>query len=184
MKLYTRTGDDGSTGLGSGSRMSKDCQRVEAIGTVDELNCAVGLCRCNCDDPAVAALLEQSQRRLFEIGCELANVGGSGSQGQSLRTGPHHIQNVEHEIDALDKTLTPLRHFILPGGGELAARLHMARAICRRAERVCIALRREEDIDPNVVMYLNRLGDLLFVAARAANRQEGVVDIQWQGTDG
>ena len=179
VKIYTKTGDDGDTGLFGGLRLSKDNPRIEAYGTIDELNAVLGLVR-SCEPPeAIDEVMGNIQRHLFVIGAELASPGGS-VDGMAP-TGNAQIKNLENTIDQLEAQLPPLEHFILPGGTSLAAHLHLARTICRRAERRLIALLREQQNDSPkaVLVYLNRLGDLLFVLAREANRSAGRADVPW-----
>lgn len=174
-KIYTRTGDDGMTGLGDGTRVSKDSLRVEAYGTVDELNSALGLA-LNTDLPAaMREALATVQHELFDVGGELCIPG---------REAIHEAQVVrlEKTLDYLNASLTPLKDFVLPGGCEPSARLHFARTVCRRAERAVVRLARHESVNPVTLKYLNRLSDLLFVAARYANTIAGVSEILWRPT--
>jgi cob(I)alamin adenosyltransferase len=171
-KIYTRTGDKGDTGLVGGKRVSKDSPRIWAAGTVDELNSAIGLARAFKPDKKTDAILAGIQNDLFDLGAELA--------GAPARIRPSHIAALEKLMDKLNAELGPLREFILPGGAPAAAQLHVARTICRRAERFCVRLGREEKIGELVVPYLNRLGDALFVLARGANRTAGVKETFWQ----
>src|ERR1700728_5516594 len=165
-KIYTRTGDDGSTGLGDGSRVPKESPRVEAYGTVDEANTAIGMVLCVAALPAdIAACLTEVQHDLFDLGGELC------IPGHRMIT-PAYVERLERELDGFNEALPPLKDFILPGGGPAAAACHMARAICRRAERRCWSLARVESIAPDALKYLNRLSDLLFVIARVLARQE------------
>jgi cob(I)alamin adenosyltransferase len=163
-KIYTRTGDDGTAGLVGGQRVSKDSPRLWAYGTVDELNSAIGLARSLKPDRNTDAILAGIQNDLFDLGAELA--GGPALLGQS------RIDALEKMMDRRNARLGSLREFILPGGTPVGAQLHVARTICRRAERFCVRLRRVEAIGPLVVPYLNRLGDALFVLARWANRRK------------
>lgn len=172
-KIYTRTGDDGTTGLGDGSRVPKDSLRVEAYGTVDELNSAVGIVLAQ-DLPAlVADLLVAIQHELFDLGGELCIPG-------MAMIGDADVERLERSLDALNEDLPPLKDFILPGGGAAAAHCHLARTICRRAERVTLALARVETVRPEVVRYLNRLSDLLFVVARVLARGSGHGEVLWR----
>lgn len=172
-KIYTRTGDDGTTGLGDGSRVPKDSLRVEAYGTVDELNSAVGVVLAQ-DLPAlVADLLVSIQHELFDLGGELCIPG-------MAMIGDADVERLERSLDALNEDLPPLKDFILPGGGAAAAHCHLARTICRRAERVTLALARVETVRPEVVRYLNRLSDLLFVVARVLARGSGHGEVLWR----
>jgi cob(I)alamin adenosyltransferase len=172
-KIYTRTGDDGSTGLGDGARVAKDAARIEAIGAVDELNCVIGLVLC-ADLPAErrAGLLD-IQHRLFDLGGELSIPGHRLLEET-------HVSGLEQTLDALNAGLEPLRDFILPGGSLAAARCHHARAVCRRAERRVVTLGRSAPVNPAGLHYLNRLSDLLFVLARHLNRAAGNPDVLWQ----
>lgn len=176
MKIYTRTGDDGTTGLWGGIRLPKDALRVQAYGTVDECNAAIGVARAAGLDPVVDQIVAHAQDMLFVVGSDLATPGEAAS---IPRVTAEAITELEQAIDRLEEGLTPLRQFILPGGSAGAAHLHLARTICRRAERWVIGLAREESINPHVQIYLNRLSDLLFTAARAANASAGVPDIPW-----
>lgn len=172
-KIYTRTGDDGSTGLGDGSRVAKNHARVEAFGTVDELNSAVGVLLC-CDLPEqIRNALVEVQHHLFDLGGELSVPGHLAIQAES-------ITQLETLLDDLNATLPPLREFILPGGGNAAAHCHLARAICRRAERRIWTLASQEEINPEGMRYLNRLSDLLFVMARVLARAEHGQEVQWK----
>ena len=174
LKIYTRTGDDGTTGLVGGSRISKTDDRMEAIGTVDELNAVLGHALAVAPGGDLHELLLGSQSVLFELGAELATPAGSKFNNATLGQDP--IDRLEASMDALTSDLEPLRHFVLPGGTEFAARLHVARAVCRRAERAVLAT---EAPRPLVCMYLNRLSDWLFVAARTANARSNVEDVKW-----
>lgn len=178
MKIYTKTGDDGSTGLLGGDRIAKTSPRIEAIGEVDELNAAIGLVHVLSADP----LLESIQCSLFDLGSELAAPLG----GKFEVPGPtvERSNELEISIDAMSRDLTELKNFILPGGGEEAARLHMARCICRRAERVVLALNEIEPVSIESRVFLNRLSDWLFVAARTANAKEGIQDVPWRKLEG
>jgi len=178
MKIYTRTGDDGSTGLFGGSRVRKSDARIECCGTVDELNAAIGLAAAASDE-ALRKLLTVTQGELFVIGAELATPRGVKSAAGMEPLGSASVARLEAEIDAAEAMLSPLRNFILPGGCEAAARLHLARTICRRAERLAVALAAQEPVDSVVVIYLNRLSDWLFVQARWSNHAAGVADSPW-----
>jgi cob(I)alamin adenosyltransferase len=172
-KIYTRTGDKGSTGLGDGTRVDKDSLRVEAFGTVDELNSVVGLLMTHELSGTVAARLTAIQHDLFDIGGELSIPGHSVVSDEK-------VKRLEEFLDSLNENLEPLREFILPGGTAAAAVCHLARTVCRRAERRVVTLAREETVNPASVRYLNRLSDLLFVLARSLNRSAGVPDVLWQ----
>ncbi|MHC5112955.1 MAG: cob(I)yrinic acid a,c-diamide adenosyltransferase [Planctomycetota bacterium] len=184
MKLYTRTGDDGSTGLFGGDRVAKDHPRVEAYGTVDELNATVGLAAAAVAPgaPAMdrfAAIFAQLQSRLFDLGADLATPADSKHADKVARIEAAHVAEAEAWIDEVDGGNEPMTHFVLPGGSDLAARLHLARTVCRRAERQLVALARSEAITPETIVYLNRVSDLLFAMARRANRELGVGDVSW-----
>jgi len=172
-RIYTRTGDDGSTGLGDGSRVAKDDPRVEAIGTVDELNSAIGVLLTHELPVAVRSALTGFQHALFDIGGELC------IPGRSCITAAQ-VAQLEHLLDGLNADLPALKEFILPGGSKAAAACHMARAICRRAERRSFSLGKQSGINPASLQYLNRLSDLLFVMARHLNKQAGEPDVFWQ----
>jgi cob(I)alamin adenosyltransferase len=171
-KIYTRTGDDGTTGLGDGSRVAKDCARVEAFGTVDEANSAIGIVLANAVPDTVRACLTDVQHDLFELGGELCIPGHSA-------VSEVYIDRLEHDLDGFNADLPRLKEFILPGGGQSAAACHLARAIVRRAERRVLSLAGVEDVRAEVVKYLNRLSDLLFVIARVLAREESGQEVQW-----
>lgn len=173
-KIYTRTGDDGSTGLGDGSRVAKDHVRVEAYGTVDELNASVGLLRAELPAGHEAqALLSEVQHDLFDLGGELCIPGYT-----LLRDG--QVELIEREIDRLNERLPMLKEFILPGGSRAAATAHLVRTVCRRAERRCHSLAQAEDnVRALPLQYLNRLSDYLFVLARALAREDGAGEVLW-----
>jgi cob(I)alamin adenosyltransferase len=174
-RIYTRTGDDGSTGLADGSRTRKDAPRIEAIGAVDELNSLLGLLRTNNPPEPLASQLTTIQRNLFELGADLAvpnrNTLDAGQAG-----------TLETDMDDMNRKLPPLQSFILPGGSPSAALCHQARAVCRRAERRVVALEREIPVNPGIIIYLNRLSDYLFVLARTLVRVEQGTEHLWQGT--
>jgi cob(I)alamin adenosyltransferase len=173
-KIYTRTGDDGSTGLGDGSRVPKENPRVEAYGTVDEANSAIGVVLSVAAlPPAIAACLTEVQHDLFDLGGELCIPG-------HRMIGAAHVERLENELDGFNDALPPLKDFILPGGGPAAAACHVARAVCRRAERRCWSLARTESIAPETLKYLNRLSDLLFVLARVLARNENGSEVVWR----
>lgn len=175
-KIYTKTGDDGSTGLADGSRIAKSAQRVDAMGTVDELNCQIGLLIEHLhSEKELADGLRQIQHHLFDIGGEFAIPG-------SHVIGDGHIDWLEQTLDHWNEALPPLKNFILPGGRLDAAHCHMARAICRRAERVVVALGHEDSINDAARRYLNRLSDLLFVFARVLARRDGGEEVLWSPT--
>jgi cob(I)alamin adenosyltransferase len=178
-RIYTRTGDDGTTGLVDGSRVLKDDARMVAIGEVDELNSAIGVAVAALNDPARAALLQSVQNDLFDLGADIATPGGDFTPSEMvLRIVPAQVERLERAIDALNEDLEPLHSFILPGGSAAAAHVHLARAIARRAERAVIAAGRAAPLNPAALAYLNRLSDLLFVLARALNTS-GAGDILW-----
>lgn len=178
-RIYTKSGDRGDTGLGDGQRVVKDHPRVEAFGQVDELNAVLGLVAAYCPDGPEAALLRGVQNDLFDVGADLCVPQPEGEQpGQALRVTAAQAERLERAIDRLNEPLEPLRSFILPGGTPAAAWLHLARTVCRRAERAVVALTHTEPVNPQVVIYLNRLSDLLFVLARVAN-DGGKGDVVW-----
>ena len=181
MRIYTRTGDKGDTGLFGGGRVGKDDPRVEAYGEVDELNAALGLARSIELMPRIDEVLVPLQRDLFSLGALLAtpDLDRMRQHLDKARIDDERIAQLERAIDAGESELEPLRAFILPGGTPKAAALHVARTICRRAERRVVALRRDTEIPELVVIYLNRLSDLLFVLARVANRRAGAGEVTW-----
>jgi cob(I)alamin adenosyltransferase len=174
-RIYTKTGDEGETGLFGGGRVPKDDPRVAAYGEVDELNAAVGFAASLDPQGSDGAFLQTIQRDLFTIGAELA----SPDPAKAPHIGEPQIGMLEHMIDGHEAKLAPLKKFILPGGTPKAAAFHLARTVCRRAERAVVALARQQKISPAIVRYLNRLSDLLFVLARATNAQAGRPDVQW-----
>lgn len=180
MKIYTKTGDRGDTSLFGGQRVPKDALRIEAYGTVDELNSALGLARAENTDTHIDGILEVIQNELFELGADLATPQ-SVEKTKVKRMELRDVQALEKMVDDLQAALKPLRSFILPGGSPVAARIHFARTICRRAERAVVRLSRNEDIGDTVMVYLNRLSDLLFVLARYANARAGVSEVKWRG---
>jgi cob(I)alamin adenosyltransferase len=175
-KIYTRTGDDGTTGLGSGERRRKDDLRVEAYGTVDEANAAIGLARlATADDKPIAAI----QNDLFDLGADLCTPASDTPPAyEPLRIVEAQVDRLEREIDRLNADLSPLRSFVLPGGTKAAAALHLARTICRRAERLMVALAAQEPVGAPALKYVNRLSDFLFVASRYVNHKAGG-DVLW-----
>jgi cob(I)alamin adenosyltransferase len=173
VKIYTRTGDKGETSLFGGARIPKSDPRIDAYGTVDELNAFIGLARSAWPDAPFDAQLASVQRDLFDIGAQLASPGNSRFGGAD----PARVPELEHAIDDMERELPPLKSFILPGGTGAAAHLHAARTVCRRAERLVVAL--GDDESKNAIVYLNRLSDYLFVAARFANHRKGVADVVW-----
>ncbi|HEX5316323.1 MAG TPA: cob(I)yrinic acid a,c-diamide adenosyltransferase [Candidatus Kapabacteria bacterium] len=192
-KIYTKTGDDGSTGLFGGGRVPKDSARIEAYGNVDELDSVIGLCAAASSFDWLTDLLHSIQEKLFILGADLATPikgeGGTGEDARATNATRYNIPRIEeadatqleHAIDEQVAALPPLKHFILPGGSELAARLHLARTVCRRAERSLVHLAALETIGRHDVIFLNRLSDLLFVLARRANQLAGINDIEWNG---
>ena len=179
-RVYTRAGDDGSTALASGARVPKESARVEAYGAVDELNSAIGVAVAAAGlAPALAEPLAAIQQALFNLGADLATPGADGERPPGPRIEARHVELLEGWIDGWNEDLAPLTSFVLPGGGAAAAHLHLARAICRRAERAAIVLGRGEAVGAFVVPYLNRLSDLLFVAARLQNGLDGRGDVLW-----
>lgn len=182
MKIYTKTGDDGETGLFGGGRVRKDDPRIEAYGTVDELNAALGVARAQQPPAEIDAVLAELQSDLFTVGAELATPDPVGRKVPTITAA--QVSRLETAIDRFEATLAPLRQFILPGGTGAAAALHFARTVCRRAERRLVtAMNQVEDdpIAPRLLIYLNRVGDLLFVLARAANAAAGEAEIPWAG---
>lgn len=178
MPIYTRTGDAGETGLFGGARVRKDDSRVEAYGAVDELNACLGACRASAL-PRWDALLQRIQADLLHVGADLAAPEGAAPGGLP-RIGGDDVAALEHEIDAVSAELPPLRHFVLPAGPGGAAALHVARTVCRRAERRVVALAAEAPVNGEALRYLNRLSDLLFVLARAAVLGAGGREEPWQ----
>lgn len=175
-RIYTRTGDQGSTGLGDGSRISKDSRRVEAIGQVDELNALLGIVLAQTALPGpVAETLSEVQHQLFDLGGELCLPAHPVLEDR-------HIDWLEQQLDTLNAALPPLKEFILPGGSPAAAHCHHARTVCRRAERRLLSLSAQETLNPAALAYLNRLSDLLFVMARTLARQEGGREVLWRHT--
>lgn len=178
-RIYTKSGDGGETGLGDGARVPKDSPRIHAIGEVDELNAALGALQALVPEFVEAALLKVVQNDLFDLGADLCvPTPESEAAGAALRVIALQVERLEKAIDRLNAGLEPLRSFILPGGTPAAAWLHLARTVCRRAERSTVALQRVERLNPQVAIYLNRLSDLLFVMARMANAN-GTADVLW-----
>ena len=178
-RIYTRTGDDGTSGLVDGSRCNKAAPRFEAIGAVDELNSALGLAAVTLAGGEHEAAIARIQNDLFDLGADLATPGTDFMPSEMvLRIVPTQIDRLEQAIDALNDDLAPLASFILPGGGEAASRLHLARSLARRAERHTVALANDEPVNPALLAYLNRLSDYLFVLARAVNA-DGAGDVLW-----
>jgi cob(I)alamin adenosyltransferase len=187
--IYTRTGDAGETGLFAGKRVWKDHVRVEAYGTVDELNTLLGVAQAQCSDEELHGLLLSFQHTLFQLGADLATPSDEKTRRGSVtiqRIETERVERLEALIDRYEAELSPLRNFILPGGTPLAAALHHCRAVCRRAERRCVTLQLNEAtpeqpaLNSEALRYLNRLSDLLFVLARVANKRSGADDIPWE----
>jgi cob(I)alamin adenosyltransferase len=179
-RIYTKSGDQGQTGLGDGSRVPKDHPRVSSYGTVDELNALLGVLLCQQPPPAEADLLRAIQNDLFDVGADLCYPQSNEEKpGQRLRVTPEQVARLEQAIDRLNAPLKPLTSFVLPGGQPAAAWCHLARTVCRRAEREVMTLQRLEPINPQVLIYLNRLSDLLFVLSRVYNDQ-GQRDVLWE----
>lgn len=176
MKLYTKGGDDGTTGLFGGPRVPKNDLRVTAYGEVDELNAALGVVMTLVSDGALPKRLRQIQSDLFVVGGELATARDKAAL---VAVSMAQAEQLEPWIDEASDAVPPLQNFILPGGSPLSAYLHLSRTICRRAERAVVALRQQETINPAIVVYLNRLSDLLFAWARFANHSAGIKDIEW-----
>lgn len=173
MKIYTRTGDAGQTSLFGGSRVAKNDARIEAYGTIDEMNSFIGVARASWPSSPVDHELDAVQNDLFDLGAQLAAPGNE----QFMGVDPQRITALERAIDDLERELTPLANFILPGGSEAAANLHVARTVCRRAERLIVGLNSPPETS---IAYLNRLSDYLFVAARVANASQGISDVIWR----
>lgn len=178
MKIYTKTGDAGETGLFGGRRVRKSSPRIEAIGAIDELAASLAVVVAGGPPEELLSALEPIQHQLFDFGAVLAAPASGKESGPKITS--QQTDALEATIDRWEETLEPLREFILPGGCRAAAQLHCARAVCRRAERRVVELAERESISPQLVVYLNRLGDLLFVAARRANQLEAVADVTWR----
>ena len=176
-KIYTKTGDDGTTGLFGGARLPKDHIRIEAYGTVDEMNSVIGWLISHVQTEDVIEFLHIIQSRLFTIGSNLASDPSKEMLTPDLVDGD--IQAIEEAIDLYQDQLPPLKHFILPGGSAAVSAAHLARTVCRRAERRCVALSHHSEVDPLILLYLNRLSDYFFVLARWIGAQEGVAEIKW-----
>ena len=179
MKIYTKTGDTGETGLYGGIRVRKDAMRVEACGTVDELNACIGSVRSQIQDTEINGILHRIQNDLFDIGADLATLD-THPKAASLRIPPTLTPTLEREIDRFEAELPPLKNFILPGGSAGGAAIHLARTVCRRAERCVVTLAKAEAVNPAVLIYLNRLSDLLFVLARSVNHRSGEPEPLWE----
>ncbi|HEY7413443.1 MAG TPA: cob(I)yrinic acid a,c-diamide adenosyltransferase [Vicinamibacteria bacterium] len=180
MKVYTRTGDGGETGLIGGTRVAKDHPRVAAYGDVDELAAVLGMALAEEGEPATAELLRAVQRDLFALGAQIADPSAQvAARKPKAAVGEEHVRRLEEAIDAREAALPALAHFILPGGGRLGALLHLARTVCRRAERSLVALGHGQRVEPLLLAYLNRLSDLLFVMARHENQRQGRPEDRW-----
>lgn len=178
-RIYTRGGDTGETSLGDGSRVAKTDARIEAYGTVDELNAVLGLVLAGDVEPELREALERIQNELFDLGADLA-VPVDDDRKERLRIGGAQVEALEELCDRLNESLEPLRSFVLPGGTETAARLHVARTVCRRAERLAVDLDALHGVNPEALAYLNRLSDYLFIAARWANARAGADESLWR----
>ncbi len=178
-RVYTRTGDDGTTGLGGGQRVPKDALRIEAYGTVDELNSVLGVALSSGLNEAVAGAVRTIQNELFHLGSDLCILEEDKAKMPVPSIEERHVVALEKLMDRLSEELPPLENFVLPGGSPGAAHLHVARTVCRRAERLLVALGRSEAIGPWTVRYLNRLSDALFVMARHENKRRGAPDVLW-----
>ena len=179
-RIYTRTGDEGMTGLGGGQRVPKDSLRVETYGTVDELNSQIGVALATGLCERLAAELVPIQNQLFDLGSDLATPATSQARHPVPTVQARHIEHLEALIDELNEVVGALTNFLLPGGAPGAAQLHVARTICRRAERSATSLARDEEIGPTVLPYLNRLSDALFVMARYENHERGIAEPLWR----
>ena len=180
-RIYTRRGDTGDTSLVGGQRLPKDALRIECYGTVDELNAFLGMACFSAEEniPALGVILRRVQHELFNLGSILATLP-QDVHAKQPRVTPVEVEQLEHEIDAANASLPALRSFVLPGGTRLNTELHVCRTVCRRAERIAVALARQEEVPPEAVQYLNRLSDALFVWSRWANHQLGVPEVVWQ----
>lgn len=172
-KIITTTGDDGTTGMADGTRLSKSDRRVHVLGDIDELNAQIGLAASFLDNPQWQDILMQIQHDLFDLGAELCQPGKEIMQ-------PAHIEYLDHQADHMNEQLPPLKEFILPGGSPRLAHLHVARTICRRAERSLVALHEQQGVNPISLAYLNRLSDLLFILPRYIAQQNGLQEVYWQ----
>lgn len=185
MKIYTKTGDAGETGLFGGGRVAKDSMRIEAYGTVDELNSVLGILSTETSDKEVLEIISFLQNLLFDVGSDLATpVGNKATEKIIQRIDNSSTQKAEYYIDKLEVGLEALKSFILPGGSKAAAICHLARTVCRRAERRIVALSQSEDINPEIIIFVNRVSDLLFVLARHLNKLESKPDIKWNSPRG
>lgn len=178
-KIYTRKGDDGTTALGIGMRVPKDALRVECYGTVDEVNAAIGVAIAAGPHAHLAAMLQRIQNELFHLGSDLCIPETDSTKVKAPRIEARHVEALERDMDEMQKHLLPLENFVLPGGAPAAAALHVARTVCRRAERLVVTLARKEPVNKLAVPYLNRLSDFLFVASRAENLARGAPEPTW-----
>jgi len=178
--VTTRTGDQGDTSSGGGQRISKDSCRIAAYGAVDELNSSIGVAIATGLDPRLASILARIQNELFEVGADLTTPRQSADRSAGPRTTNEYVQRLEDDQAALAEALPPLTNFVLPGGALGAAQLHLARTVCRRAERLVVALRRNEGLHGEALRYLNRLSDLLFIMARYENKQQETPEPVWR----
>lgn len=180
-KVYTRSGDSGETGLVGGERISKTSARIEAVGAIDELNSFLGYCKeqASGKNAQLAKILEYIQQELFDIGAEVSTPPSFAYEGMWV-TSKEHVEKLEYFCDEFGKGLPSLTSFILPGGSELAARIHLARTVCRKAERRCFSLKEHESMNENITKYLNRLSDFLFIAARKSLAIEGIQAPEWE----
>ncbi|MFM8839977.1 MAG: cob(I)yrinic acid a,c-diamide adenosyltransferase [bacterium] len=180
MKIYTKTGDDGTTGLFGGKRVTKYSERIESYGTVDELNAVIGIVLTLDVDSTLKQHLNMISSLLFTVGSDLATPQDASVKSSTPSVSEDHVTQLEQWIDAYQEHLPALKNFILPGGSPAGAHLHLARTVCRRAERAIVALKQVEEINPTVLRFINRLSDYLFVAARYANAKAGIDDIEWK----
>lgn len=179
-KIYTKTGDDGTTGLVGGNRVKKYDLRLEAYGTVDELNASLGMLRALESDKEIGTLLLHIQNKLFNIGSRLASDEKGKEYTQGLVVSDKDVQILEHAIDKMEEILPELKHFILPGGNQVVAQCHVARTICRRAERRILEFAEQNKVETELIKFINRLSDYLFVLARFTGFQNGVDETQWE----
>jgi cob(I)alamin adenosyltransferase len=178
MKIYTKTGDEGKTSLFGGTRVSKDTSRIEAYGSVDELNSQIGVIRSMTPPTEIDRVLDHVQQQLFVLGADLATPRKRAGTDVN-RIDNSHIEFLEQSIDRLEPALQPLRRFVLPTGSQTASVLHVARTVCRRAERRVVQLSKKNRVGPMPIVYLNRLSALLFIMARYVNKHDGIEDVQW-----
>jgi len=180
MKIYTKTGDDGTTGLFGGRRVAKYSLRIDAYGTVDELNAIIGIALTHDTPTIIKEHLQSISSLLFTVGSDLATPQDASVKSSVPAITEDHVMHLEQWIDSYEEQLPTLKNFILPGGSPSGAHLHLARTVCRRAERAIVALKQEEDINPTLLRFINRLSDYLFVAARYTNAKLGFDDIEWK----